>query len=139
MGGKGTRRRFTGLIGVHCAPLNLLEVWGSEIFRKSIMLCWQNRFGNYFTIRILCFNKFLVLNTSLMVIFWMLRSTLIAPLHGEVFCKPLRLSIEVLYGGWETGYLLIYGTIDGYLNMERARLFLHSKVQRSVECMDYSI
>ena len=78
-------------------------------------------------------------NTSLMVIFWMLRSTLIAPLHGEVFCKPVRLSIKVLYGGWETDYLSIYGTIDGYLNWDRARLFLHGKMQRSVECMNYSI
>ena len=103
------------------------------------MLCWQNRFDDYFTIRILCFNEFLVLNTSLMVIFWMLRSILIAPLHGEVFCKPVRLSIEVLYGEWGMNYLLIYRTIDGCLNRYKARLFLHGKVQRSVECMNYFI
>ena len=103
------------------------------------MLCWRNRFGNYFVIRILCYIVFLVLNTSLMVIFWMLRSTQIALLHGEVFCKPVRLSIEVLYEGWDTDYLLIYGTIDGYLNRDRARLFLHNKMQRLVECMNYSI
>ena len=76
----------------------------------------------------LLYREFLVLDTSLMVIFWMLRSILIAPLHGEVFCKLVRISIEVLYGGWETNYLLIYGTIDAYLNEDKARLFLHGKV-----------
>ena len=100
------------------------------------MLYWLNRFGDYFTKRILCFIDFLVLDTSLMVIFWMLWSILIAHLHGEVFCKPVRLSIEVLYREWGMDYLLIYGTIDGCLNRDRARLFLHDKVQRLVECMN---
>ena len=80
-----------------------------------------------------------MLDTSLMVIFWMLRSILIASLHGEVFCKTVKLSIEMLYGEWGMDHLLIYGTIDGCLNRDRARLFLHGKVQRSVECMNYFI
>ena len=92
------------------------------------MLCWQNRFGDYSIIRILCFTELLVLNTFLMVIFWMLQSTQNAPLHGEIFYKLVRLSIEVLYGEWDIDYLLMYGIIDGCLNLDRVRLFLHNKM-----------
>lgn len=95
-----TPRKFTRIIGARCAHLNPLEVWGSEIFKSSTMLCGLSRFENLLLTNILFYREFLV-QSIFQIVFLMLRFTQIVLMRGEVYCKVRELLRKELFGGLE--------------------------------------